>query len=217
MPITSSSGSSAGSELSRLLGRLAVVIVALAIVGCDRKPSLPSLPSGATVLAFGDSLTFGTGATERESYPAVLERLTGRRVVRSGVPGEVSAAGLARLPAVLADTRPQLMILIHGGNDILRRGDERQTAANLRNTIKLAREQGIAVLMLSVPKPGLFLSAAPFYAEVAQSLDIAYDAETLPKILGDNALKSDPVHPNAQGYARLANGIAAKLRAAGAL
>jgi len=199
--------------------RFALLLFAFAaLAGCGEKtPSLPRLAPDAVVLAFGDSLTYGIGANPNESYPAVLEKKIGRKVVSAGVPGETSAQGLARLPAVLDQVHPQLLVLIHGGNDFLRRLDENQAAGNLRAMGKLARERGIAVVILGVPKPGLFPSSASFYREVANELGAPYDADTLPAILKDNELKADYVHPNAKGYAMLAESVAALLTKAKAL
>ncbi len=197
----------------------ALFLSLLLFAACDSgPPKLAKLPAGATVLAFGDSLTFGTGARAEESYPAVLQALIGRRVVRAGVPGEVTAEGLARLPGVLDTVNPDLLILIHGGNDLLRRTPQRRIAANLRAMVRLARARGVAVVVIGVPNLGLLLGrSAGFYAELAEELDIPYDGETLPAILQQPALKSDSIPPNAKGYRKLAEGVAALLRQSGAI
>jgi lysophospholipase L1-like esterase len=183
----------------------------------DRPPPLPRLEPEAVVLAFGDSLTHGTGAAQSESYPAVLERLIGRKVVSAGVPGEVSATGLNRLPEVLEQTQPKLVILCHGGNDFLRKLPEAQPAANVRAMVKLARDKGVEVVLVGVPKLGLTASPAGFYADIAQEFRIPYDGDVLKTVLTDNALKSDWVHPNAKGYARIAASLADLLKRAKAL
>ncbi len=191
----------------------------LSLAACDSgPPKLAKLPAGATVLAFGDSLTHGTGARAEQSYPAVLERLIGRRVVRAGVPGEVTAQGLARLPGALRQTDPDLMILIHGGNDLLRRKPPARIAANLRAMVRLAQGRGAAVVVIGVPNLGLILgNSAGFYEDLAEELDLHYDGDTLPAILKQSSLKSDAIHPHAQGYRKLAEGVAELLRKSGAI
>jgi len=198
------------------LGRALIVLVLLA-AACSGGPKLPRLAPDAVVLAFGDSLTFGTGANPHESYPARLEALIGRKVVVSGVPGEASAAGLSRLSSALEETKPQLLILCHGGNDLLRKLDDGQAANNLRAMVRLAKAQGAQVVLIGVPKPGLLPSPAGFYEDIAREFKLPYEGAALRKILTDNALKSDLVHPNAAGYARLAEAVAALLKKAGAV
>ena len=123
--------------------RLFLPLLLLLLAACDSgPPKLAKLPAGGVVLAFGDSLTHGTGARAEESYPAVLQGLIGRRVMRAGVPGEVTAEGLARLPGVLREANSDLLILIHGGNDLLRRTPQERIAANLRAMVQLPRERG---------------------------------------------------------------------------
>jgi len=200
------------------MGRFcAFLLAAFLAAGCGARHKIEKLDSGATVLAFGDSLTFGTGATPAESYPAVLERSIGRKVVNAGVPGETSAQGLERLPATLDEVKPKLVLLCHGGNDFLRRLDDAQAAANVRAMIQLARERGIPVVLIATPKPGLPPSVPAFYGEIAAELKVPYDEGVLRSVLLDNALKSDMVHPNAAGYARIAAAVEKILKAAGAI
>ncbi len=198
---------------------LALALSLLLLAACDSgPPKLAKLPAGGVVLAFGDSLTHGTGARAAESYPAVLQGLIGRRVVRAGVPGEVTAEGLARLPGVLQATAPDLLILIHGGNDLLRRTPQQRIAANLRAMVHLAQDREVAVVVIGVPDLGLiFGRSAEFYEQLAEELDLPYDGAALPAILKQPNLKSDAIHPNAQGYRKLAEAVAELLRKSGAI
>jgi lysophospholipase L1-like esterase len=185
--------------------------------GCSRKPSLPTLGKDAVLLAFGDSLTFGTGAREEESYPAQLAGLVGRTVVREGVPGEVSATGLARLPGTLDEHQPRLLLLCHGGNDFLQRRSRAEAAANVRAMVRLARDRGLGALLIGTPEPGFTVTPPDFYAQIAKEFAIPYEGGVIGRVLRDVSLKSDAVHPNARGYRVIAEAVAALLRSSGAL
>jgi lysophospholipase L1-like esterase len=190
----------------------------LALAGCGHTPPpLPHLAQDDVVLAFGDSLTYGTGVDAAQSYPAVLSQLIGRNVISAGVPGEETAAGLARLPGELDKTRPKLLLLCLGGNDMLHKLAPASIAANLRGMVQMARQRGIAVVLIGVPAPKLFGGVPAFYAEIANAANVPYEDEAFKKVLFDSTKKSDPIHPNAAGYRIVAEKIAALLHAAGAV
>ncbi len=197
--------------------RLGCLLILLLLVGCGREARLPALAPGAVILAFGDSLTYGSGARPEESYPAILEATSGRRVVNAGIPGEETGAGLARLDDVLDEVDPQLVILGHGGNDMIRKRDLTETEANLRQMVQQVRDRGASAILLGVPKPGIFLGTHPMYERVAESLGVPLEAEALEDILGDRTLKADPLHPNAAGYRVLAEAVYRLLAEIGAL
>ena len=200
------------------LRSLIVALLLSALAACGEKPPpLPKLGGDDVVLAFGDSLTYGTGAGTEEAYPNVLSKLIGRQVVGAGVPGETTADGLERLPAVLDEAKPRLVLLCMGGNDMLRRADPASIESNLRAMVQLARARGIGVVLIGVPEPALFGGTAGFYAKLAQEFGIPLENHVVHEVLFDNGLKSDPIHPNAKGYRRLAEAIADLLRRAGAV
>jgi len=196
---------------------LRIAALFLLLVACSSQPPLPQLGPDATILAFGDSLTYGTGVEAAQSYPAVLSRLTGLDVINAGVPGEVTPEGLQRLPEVLQEVEPQLLILCHGGNDMLRKRDLKVAADNLRRMVRLAQQQGISVLLIAVPQPGLLLSPPQFYEQVAGEMNVPIETGVLSDILSERSLKSDTIHPNAKGYRLMAEAVFNLMREAGAI
>jgi acyl-CoA thioesterase-1 len=192
-------------------------VAVLLIFGCGERPKLERLPSDAVILAFGDSLTYGTGANEDESYPAQLERLVQRRVVRAGVPGEVTAQALARLPAALDEHAPRLLLLCIGGNDFLRRLGNSQAERNVREMVQIAASRGVAVVLIGTPEPGLTVTPPAFYAGIAKEFRLPYEEGIIGQVLKDASLKADPIHPNARGYRIIAERIAETLKASGAI
>lgn len=197
---------------------LNAIVIVFVLTGCSPStPQLPALSGDSVILSFGDSLTYGTGVGDDDAYPAVLERLTGLSVVNAGVPGEETPQGLKRLPQLLNEYKPALLVLCHGGNDILRKRDKNAAAENLKSMIRMARERNISVILLGVPDFGLFLSVADFYVKVAEEMQVPFDPDTLPDILSDNDLKSDQIHPNARGYHIMAEAVVKLMQKSGAI
>ncbi len=198
-------------------GFLICLIASLLIACGPSQPKLQPLADNAVVVAFGDSLTYGKGVSRDKSYPAVLAQLIQRTVINAGVNGETSGHGLSRLPEVLAQYHPQLVILGFGGNDILRRVDPQQTTSNITSMIKDIRATGAQVILLAPPTRTLTLSAPKFYRALAKQYQVPLDDESLPELLGDNQYKSDWIHLNAKGYAQLAHNLAKLMAQTGAI
>ncbi len=181
------------------------------LLACSKAPPHPPLVSSATVLALGDSLTYGSGAsTDGAAWPALLARSTGWTVINAGVPGDTSQAALERLPALLEEHRPQLVLVSLGGNDFLRGIAAEQTDAALRQILVQVRSAGAKAVLVAVPRPSAIgaaigkLSDHPLYESVAQGAGVPLLAAAWSEVLSDGAMKSDTIHANDRGYARFA-------------
>lgn len=205
-----------------LLHLLASAPLASALAACGRrKPSATALKSDAKVLALGDSLTFGYGASPEESWPAKLAQLTGWQVANEGVNGDTSAGALQRLDALLAANRYDAILIGIGGNDMLRGTSQKTTRDNLSTIVRqaLAHTSHVAVIATPSPEPlratiGA-LSDAPFYEEIAKAEKALLIPEAYAGVLSDASLRSDRIHANAQGYAKIAQQVADRLKDAG--
>jgi len=178
---------------------IAVILIVFSFI--SKEVPIQAIKPTDTILAFGDSLTYGYNARPEESYPSTLARLSAHTVINAGIPAETSYDGLRRLPALLENKQIKLMILFFGGNDIIQRLPKAQLKSNLKTMIHMAKEKEIDVLLISIPNIGLFgLSPLDLYEEVAEEENIPLLSGMMAEILADPSLKSDQIHPNAQGY-----------------
>ncbi|MDH6592109.1 acyl-CoA thioesterase-1 [Variovorax sp. TBS-050B] len=205
-----------------LLHLLAAVPATALLAACGRrKASSVTLKADARVLAIGDSLTFGYGAPSEAAWPVKLAELTGWQIENAGVNGDTSAGALERLPALLSAASYDAILIGIGGNDMLRGVPPAATRDNLAALVQQARAHTPHVALLATPAPDAMraavgsLSDAPFYEEVARSQQALLVADVYSRVLSDAALRSDRIHANAEGYARIAQQLAERLQAAG--
>ena len=202
-------------------GVLAAFVILTFAVACSGTKKETALPAGSKVLALGDSLTAPHGVKPGEDWPTLLAQKTGWAVINAGISGNTSAQALDRLPGLLDEHQPQLVLVSLGGNDMLRKLPQEQTVTNLGRMLDLARASGAKTVLLATPKPSLAgavfnnLAPADFYADVAKDKKVPLIKDALPEVLSDTALKSDQLHPNAAGHAQIGELIYAELKRIG--
>lgn len=192
-----------------------LIVIGLFLVACSKTPYTKIPPSG-TILAFGDSLTYGYNVQPEHSYPSVLARLSGRNVVNAGVSGEITADGLARLTELLQEEHYDFLILLEGGNDILQNLPQAQTKANLARMIEVAQEHQVPVLLLAVPSKNLLAPPAVFYQELADTYQVPLMNNLISRLMKQSKYKLDTVHFNEAGYEEMAGEIYREMKKLGA-
>ena len=191
-------------SLTLLLASL--VMAALAACGGAREKPLPP---GSIVLVIGDSITAGYGVDATEAWPAQLEKLTGWRVIAAGISGDQTAGGLQRLPALLDEHSPALVIVELGGNDMLRHIPAADITAKLGAMVEKIQARSAKAVLMAAPEPTALgaltgLQAAALYQDLAKRLHVAVIEKALPFVLSDAKLKLDALHPTPAGHRVLA-------------
>ncbi|MGB9691821.1 MAG: GDSL-type esterase/lipase family protein [Candidatus Sumerlaeaceae bacterium] len=194
---------------------LAVLVVFLGVVawgwhhffGSDPITNAP--PRNATIVAFGDSLTAGSGASPGHDYPSELSRLLGLPVINRGVGGDTTARALARLEGDVLALEPGLVIVILGGNDYLHGVDAAVVERNLSEIVERLHASGATVVLGEIRGALPGADYGRLFERVARSHGAALVPNLLKDILTNPARKSDPIHPNDEGYRLMAERIAA--------
>ena len=195
----------------RILGIAAAVLVALVVLNqvfCSSPPVTNPRPTGSTIVCFGDSLTFGTGAHAGEDYPSQLAELIGREVVNAGVPGDTTADGLRRLEEDVLGHDPMIVLITLGGNDLRREIPRDEAFANLRTIVERLHRRGALVVVGGVDVPLFARGYDEGYEELHRSTGCLLIPNVLKGLMGKSHLMADGIHPNGNGYGIMARRFA---------
>jgi len=162
--------------------------------------------SGADIVAFGDSLVVGVGASPGRDFVSLLSQKIGQPIINLGVSGDTAVGGLARLGELDAD-KPKVVIVLFGGNDYLQRVPQVQTFENLTEIVESVQAKGAIVLLLGVRGGLLNDRFDTEFKRLRNTHDTAYVPDVLDGLLGKQEYMSDEIHPNDAGYAYIAERV----------
>ncbi len=191
----------------KIIGAILTIVFLAGIGYLIIRPAKTPVIENKTIVAFGDSLVKGYGATEGNDFVSVMSRDLGVPIENMGVSGDTTQAALARIDTV-TDLNPGIVIMVIGGNDILRRIPISETRENIATMLSVFRAHGTKVILVGVRGGLLNDPYRDLYKSLAEEYDAIYVSDILSGLLGNTELMSDPIHPNDAGYDRIAKRLA---------
>jgi lysophospholipase L1-like esterase len=194
--------------------RAAPVTMAVLVVlagGCRRSWTITNArPSGANVIAFGDSLTEGYRVDPGQGWPEQLSAIVGRPILNRGVSGNTTGDALERLERDVLAQDPRVVLVCLGGNDMLRRMPADQQFDNLRTIVRRIQDKGALVVLIGTEGFKILgnVDYGDRYEALARETGAVYVPDLMNGVLADPALMADQIHPNPRGYAKIARRIA---------
>jgi acyl-CoA thioesterase-1 len=191
--------------------RAVVGLAVVAVVGWwllhDRSPRAARPTAGSTIVAFGDSLVEGRGATPGQDFVSLLSRRLAVPIVNAGRSGDTAVAALSRLDVAVLSRNPRVVIVLLGGNDFLRRVPTSETFRSLSTIVERIRERGAAVILIGVSVGVIADPYAGEYEALARRTSSGFVPDILDDIIGHTDRMSDSIHPNDRGYQLMADRI----------
>ena len=171
-----------------------------------------------TLLVVGDSISAAFGLDSRQGWVALLEKRLSEEgfehsVVNASISGDTSAGGAARLSALLAEHKPELVIIELGGNDGLRGQPPAQLQQNLASMIDASQASGAEVLLLGMRLPpnygARYTSAfAQVFADLAERKQVPLVPFFLEGVGGvPGMMQADGIHPTQDAQAVLLDNV----------
>ena len=171
-----------------------------------------------TLLVVGDSISAAFGLDSRQGWVALLEKRLSEEgfehsVVNVSISGDTSAGGAARFSALLAEHKPELVIIELGGNDGLRGQPPAQLQQNLASMVEKSQQAGAKVLILGMRLPPNYgarytTAFAEVFSKVAEESGSALVPFVLEGIGGvPSMMQPDGIHPTAEAQPVLLDNV----------
>lgn len=189
-----------------------LVLIVVQHTFCNAPQITNPNPIGTSIVCFGDSLTFGTGAGAGESYPSKLSSLIGSEVINAGVPGDTTTDGLKRLDRDVLSHDPRIVLITLGGNDLMREVPREQAFENLETIVRRIHSKGALVVVGGIDVPLFDRGYDQAYEDLQRSTGCLLIPNVLKGLFGRNDLMSDQIHPNGNGYAIMAQRFQEKIK-----
>lgn len=165
-------------------------------------------PQGGRILVWGDSLSVGVGASSGEhGYISVLKERLSLDIVNKAVSGETTSGTLLHSVNDLTEIKPNIVMVLLGGNDVLLGVPPTETMTNLRTLITAAQKTNAVVYLIGFQKHEGDVYTKGFKS-LARDTGSLYTKDILGDIIGNSTLMSDEIHPNDKGYLKMADKIA---------
>jgi acyl-CoA thioesterase-1 len=180
----------------------------------ETEPPVVDFPiAGHNIIAFGDSLVAGFGASPGNDFVSILSNRLGHPIVNVGRNGDTTQTGLERLNQDVLSQDPRVVVLLLGGNDALRKVPVNETFDRLATMIDQIHQIGAAVVLVGV-RGSLFGDRyEDAFAALAESSQVNFVPDILGGIFGHPSLMADAIHPNDDGNFLMADRLEPVLRA----
>jgi acyl-CoA thioesterase-1 len=177
------------------------------LFGCAKHEIKNAGSQGKNIICFGDSITFGYGVDPGQAYPAILGKLLNLPVLNKGVDGDTTRDGLKRLQSDVLELQPRLVLIEFGGNDFLKKIPREVTLNNLSQMVEQAQAKGAMVAIVDISAGMIMREYQPVFRRLAQAKGALFIPNVFAGIITNPSLKSDFLHPNAEGYKIIAQRI----------
>ena len=204
----------------------AALFAATGLLAAEKTSAPAATASGKTIIVLGDSLSAEYGLQRGSGWVALLEQRLktqkpGAMVVNASISGDTTAGGASRLPRLLAQYKPGVVVIELGANDALRGLPLQQTEANLDQMTKAAQQAGARVLLVGMQVPPNYgADYSNRFAATFQHVAKARKTALVPFLLKGIAdvpdslklFQNDRIHPKEAAHPLMLDNVWAELK-----